>query len=236
MKRGKNIKAPVNDNIFNLALKKLSSKAYGFLAAIFTRCYNTVVGDLAFLDDDAIEGIQRDVQLFPTTTGQNEVEWKKILNYYGDLSEFRFTTGERSSLKMIAATIRRNGITKFSRSMLRSIPEQQQQASTYGTPDNENWLAEIHGANITISNDDSGRKVLVSCPFCGTIVMIRPEPTGTWKVSNFSAHIRSKHLSEPNSKQPQNRGTKRPYSEYDEQNAQSVLNEDCSIAEVLVEE
>ena len=39
IKRGKNMKAPGNDVIFNLILKKLSSKAYGFLAAIFTRCF-----------------------------------------------------------------------------------------------------------------------------------------------------------------------------------------------------
>lgn len=90
---------------------------------------NYIHGGLAFLDDDAIDGIQRDVQQLPKTTGQNEVEWKKILNYYGDLNEFRFSTGERSSLKMIAATIRKNGITKFSRSLLRSEPEQQQQAT-----------------------------------------------------------------------------------------------------------
>lgn len=40
VKRGKNMKAPGNDNIFNLILKKLSSKAYRFLVAIFTSCFH----------------------------------------------------------------------------------------------------------------------------------------------------------------------------------------------------
>ena len=39
VKRGKNMKAPGNDGIFNLVLKKLSNKAYRHLAAIFTRCF-----------------------------------------------------------------------------------------------------------------------------------------------------------------------------------------------------
>lgn len=39
VKRGKNMKAPGNDAIFNLVLKKLSGKAFRFLAAIFTRCF-----------------------------------------------------------------------------------------------------------------------------------------------------------------------------------------------------
>lgn len=39
VKRGKNKKAPGNDGIFNLALKKLSGKALRFLAAVSTRCF-----------------------------------------------------------------------------------------------------------------------------------------------------------------------------------------------------
>lgn len=39
LKSSKNMKAPGNDGIFNLVLKKLSGKAYRFLATIFTRCF-----------------------------------------------------------------------------------------------------------------------------------------------------------------------------------------------------
>lgn len=39
VKRGKNMKAPGNDAIFNLVLKKLSGKAFRHLAAIFSRCF-----------------------------------------------------------------------------------------------------------------------------------------------------------------------------------------------------
>lgn len=39
VKLGKNMKAPGNDGIFNLVLKKLSRKSYRFLAAIFTKCF-----------------------------------------------------------------------------------------------------------------------------------------------------------------------------------------------------
>lgn len=39
VKRGKNMKAPGTDGIFNLVLKKLSAKAYRFLALVFNRCF-----------------------------------------------------------------------------------------------------------------------------------------------------------------------------------------------------
>lgn len=39
VKRGKNMKAPGDDRIYNLVLKNISAKAYRFLADIFTRCF-----------------------------------------------------------------------------------------------------------------------------------------------------------------------------------------------------
>lgn len=39
VKKAKNMKAPGNDAIFNLVLKKLSSKSYRYLAAIFNSCF-----------------------------------------------------------------------------------------------------------------------------------------------------------------------------------------------------
>lgn len=38
VKSGRNMKAPGEDGIFNLVLKKLTGKAYRVLAAVFTRC------------------------------------------------------------------------------------------------------------------------------------------------------------------------------------------------------
>lgn len=63
------------------------------------------------------------------------------------------------------------------------------------------WVDDIACADITVSSDSNGLKAAIPCPLCATNVMIRPERTGTWKLSNFSSHIRAKHLCESQSMQ-----------------------------------
>lgn len=47
--------------------------------------------------------------------------------------------------------------------------------------------------SLNIQQDNCGIKACIQCPFCGNIVTIRPEKSGTWKISNFSAHVKAKH-------------------------------------------
>lgn len=190
-------------------------------------------GGLAFLDDNAISDIEADIRRFPETTGKTEKEWNKLLDYHGELKTFSFSAGERSILKMIGAAVKDHGISKFSRSMLRGQVTNEQatssgasassQASTlknkivdffekkYGA-ENMCWLKDLSSTDIILSKDSTGLKASVPCPFCAARVLIRPEATGTWKISNFSTHVRSKHFSAPCPKERPHKDTlKRPY-------------------------
>lgn len=72
---------------------------------------------------------------------------------------------------------------------------------------------------IHISCEEHGLTAKIQCPVCPTecFISCRPERSGTWKISNFVAHIRNVHKIRPPSKElPGDR--KRTISELDDSN------------------
>lgn len=46
---------------------------------------------------------------------------------------------------------------------------------------------------VSVACDDNGMKALIQCPFCEASITIRQEKSKSWKVSNFSSHIKQRH-------------------------------------------
>lgn len=89
---------------------------------------------LGMLNDDAIRDIEKDVRMFPETSGKSEEEWRETLGYYGNIREFQFTAGQRSVLKVIANTVERNGITKFCKALIRAETHPDASSAPCSTP------------------------------------------------------------------------------------------------------
>lgn len=62
------------------------------------------------------------------------------------------------------------------------------------TADNEAYFfQQISVMNIVVTCDETGLRALISCPFCEAQITVRQEKSRSWKVSNFSSHLRIKH-------------------------------------------
>lgn len=187
-------------------------------------------GGLASIDENMIKEIEEEVRRLPEITGKPEKEWQKSLGVNGSLSNFRFMLGERSVLKLIATTVEKYGVMKFTKKLLNKesgkagpsaghVPDTQSArlkliefykkkcsiAGTTSTP----LLDQIETMKIDALYDEAGVKSMLNCPFCEAIVTIRQEKSGSWKLSNFVSHLRTKH--DIPSDAITNKPTKRPH-------------------------
>lgn len=94
-------------------------------------------GGLAYLNDDVINAMEEEVKHLPETTGKSDREWQKMIGFNGPLKNFRFVLGERSLLKVISNIVEKQGISKFTKKLIKqdslgkseSAPETQTELS-----------------------------------------------------------------------------------------------------------
>ncbi|XP_029719598.2 uncharacterized protein LOC115261819 [Aedes albopictus] len=158
--------------------------------------------------------MEEEVKHLPETTGKSDREWQKMIGFNGPLKNFRFVLGERSLLKVISNIVEKQGISKFTKKLIKqdslgkseSAPETQTELSvrqkviefytkkcSSGSNTETYFFDQIASMKVDISCDEAGTRAVLKCPFCETIVTIRMEKSGSWKISNFSSHVRVKH-------------------------------------------
>ncbi|XP_062560972.1 uncharacterized protein LOC134225146 [Armigeres subalbatus] len=224
---------------------------------------------LVYLDDTTINYIESDIRRLPRLLNKSEEEVAAMLGgFQTRISEFRFLTGERCVLKMIAAKVKELGFEYFfnpdvqivennaSNSDLvaqqKSIPEVLMDPddilaevmakifSYYDTrrehdEEEEFFFQTLKQVHVTVGRDQNGDMARVTCPFCDqanpTTVIIRRDRPGTWKVSNFSGHIKNKHndMFYPGKTTLSQNGRKRSYTEATQGDMSGEWY--CSIAE-----
>lgn len=192
---------------------------------------------LIYLDNTTINYIESDIRRLPRLLNKSESEVAAIMgNYRGSIKDFSFLVGERSVLKMIAATIKEYGFQYFFQpeaemvqdSATRSdTPENIEETPTTSTTPEEftdsndtvgqvlkkifsyydsrrehddmegPFFERLKLVRVEVSSDQLGELARIFCPFCDPesviAVTIRRDRPGTWKVSNFSGHIKAKH-------------------------------------------
>ncbi|XP_062710885.1 uncharacterized protein LOC115264733 [Aedes albopictus] len=81
--------------------------------------------------------MEEEVKHLPETTGKSDREWQKMIGFNVPLKNFRFVLGERSLLKVISNIVEKQGISKFTKKLIKqdslgkseSAPETQTEQS-----------------------------------------------------------------------------------------------------------
>lgn len=174
---------------------------------------------LAFVGNEEIAAIEDDIRRLPEIMNKPASD-PSMRKYFGRFTHnpdrFRLMAGEKAVLKMIAGCIQRKGITHYLKTAERrekevvvpaNIDKQANEVRKKivdfftdrcdGSVGQVEFCNRISTLNIEVSEaDDSGMIARVRCIFCTNEndITCRPERSGgTWKVSNFLAHIRNVH-------------------------------------------
>ncbi|XP_058830744.1 uncharacterized protein LOC131689568 [Topomyia yanbarensis] len=174
---------------------------------------------LAFIGNEEIAAIEEDIRRLPEILNipAGDLSLKK---YHGRFLQnperFRFMAGERAILKLIASCVQRKGINHYLRyaekrekevivpgSLETSAAEVRRKVIDFynercdGTADQIDFCNRITAIRVDVSETDDGSLTArIGCLFCpgDNVITCRPERTGgSWKVSNFLAHIRNVH-------------------------------------------
>ncbi|XP_058822332.1 uncharacterized protein LOC131683937 [Topomyia yanbarensis] len=178
-----------------------------------------VHGGLQYLDDPTIDAVEADIRRFPAMLQKSEDEVARMLAYPGDIKEFRFLTGERCVMKLIASKVQQYGFNCFynpARTGVQKPVEQQPVVSQLeqtviveevrnkirdyydrkcdGSKEHVDFCLKLANVGVEIQQDSNGDMARIICPFCDQLTaMMRRDKSGAWKISNFSAHIKFKH-------------------------------------------
>ncbi|KXJ72631.1 hypothetical protein RP20_CCG017556 [Aedes albopictus] len=175
---------------------------------------------LGFIGNDEIAAIEDDVRLLPKIMDK-PADDPSMRKYFGRFAHcpdrFRLMAGERAILKMISGCIQRKGIAHYMKTVER---REKEVAVVQGSVDQvanevrkkivdfytdrcDGSVEQIDFCNrvalipIEITEaDDGGTVARIRCIFCTNenVISCRPERCGgSWKVSNFLAHIRNVH-------------------------------------------
>lgn len=174
---------------------------------------------LAFIGNEEIAAIEEDIRRLPEIMNvpASDPSLKKYFGRYSHSPDrFRLMAGERAVLKMIASCIQRKGITHY----LRAVERREKEVVVPANIDKQGhdvrkkivdffndrcdgsvgqieFCNRISELNIEVSEAEEGGLVArVRCIFCPNEndITCRPERSGgSWKVSNFLAHVRNVH-------------------------------------------
>ncbi|XP_062552602.1 uncharacterized protein LOC134217800 [Armigeres subalbatus] len=185
---------------------------------------------LAFIGNEEIAAIEDDVRLLPKIMNKSADD-PSMIKFFGRFAhcpdQFRLMAGERAILKLISSCIQRKGIAHYMKTVERREKEvavvlgsvdkvanevRRKIVDFYtdrcdGSVEQIDFCTRVAMIPIEITEaEDGGTIAKIGCIFCtnDNVISCRPERCGgSWKVSNFLAHIRNVHknINSPSSMQ-----------------------------------
>lgn len=191
-------------------------------------------GALGELNDKEMAAIENDIRRIPFEAADETIEicYRKFQN---NPENFRFVSGERALLLMLAAAVKKKGINHYLKP--------QKTVSTPADPssitnekdilkrkiieyfekkcDEYNGLEEhiraLQSLDIEIHSTDRGVHANIKCVYCfpEKYVLCRAERVGRWKITNFISHLSNAHAISVQRKLPVSTSEKRKISDID---------------------